>query len=34
LIVWCGIAWALSRLLFRAAERVFARRRENLAMIV
>jgi hypothetical protein len=34
LIIWCGIAWALSRLLFRAAERVFASRRENLAMVV
>jgi hypothetical protein len=31
--VWCAIAYVAGRLLFAAARRVFARRRENLAMV-
>ena len=33
LFVWCAIAWGLSRILFIPAERIFAGRKENLAMI-
>jgi hypothetical protein len=33
LFVWCAIAWGLSRVLFIPAERIFAGRKENLAMI-
>jgi hypothetical protein len=33
LAVWCAVALAIGRLLFRPAARIFAARRENLAMI-
>jgi hypothetical protein len=33
LLAWCGIAYVLGRLLFLPARRIFARRRENLALI-
>jgi hypothetical protein len=34
LLVWCGAAWVAHRLLFAVALKVFARRRENLAMLL
>jgi len=34
LIVWCAIAFAVSRLLFIPVRRVFASRRENLGLVV
>jgi hypothetical protein len=33
LLVWCGIAYMIGRILFLPARRIFAKRRENLAMI-
>lgn len=33
-LLWCAVACAVGRLLFMAARRIFAARRENLAMIV
>lgn len=33
LLLWCAVAYGLSRLLFIPAVKVFARRRENLALI-
>jgi hypothetical protein len=34
LLIWCGVALAVSRLLFVPAERIFRERRENLALVV
>jgi hypothetical protein len=34
LIVWCIVTYALDRLLFIPARRIFAKRRENLAMLL
>lgn len=34
LVLWCVVAYAIGRLLFRSARRIFAARRENLAMLV
>ncbi len=34
LLAWCGAACVIGRLLFVPARRIFARRRENLAMLV
>ncbi len=34
LLVWCAVAFLLGRLLFVPARKIFARRRENLAMLV
>jgi hypothetical protein len=34
LLVWCGVALVVSRLLFVPAERIFRERRENLALVV
>jgi hypothetical protein len=34
LVVWCAATFVISRLLFRPVEALFARRRENLAMVV
>ena len=31
---WCVVAYGIGRLLFRPARRIFAARRENLAMLV
>jgi hypothetical protein len=33
LLVWCGIAYMIGRILFLPARTIFAKRRENLAMI-
>jgi uncharacterized membrane protein len=33
LLVWCVIAYAIARLLFIPVRRIFASRRENLALI-
>jgi len=33
LAAWCAVALVIGRLLFRPAARIFAARRENLAMI-
>jgi hypothetical protein len=34
LLAWCALAYGLGRLLFVPARRIFAKRRENLAMIL
>jgi hypothetical protein len=34
LLIWCGVALLVSRLLFVPAERIFRERRENLALVV
>ena len=34
LAIWCGLSYALSRVLFIPASRIFAKRRENLAMLL
>lgn len=34
LLAWCGIAYGIGRLLFVPARRIFAQRRENLAMLL
>jgi hypothetical protein len=34
LLAWCVAAYAIGRALFVAARRIFARRRENLALIL
>jgi hypothetical protein len=34
LAVWCAISYALGQLLFIPVRRIFARRRENLAMLL
>jgi hypothetical protein len=33
LLVWCAIAYTIARILFIPARKIFAKRRENLAMI-
>jgi hypothetical protein len=33
LIAWCAIAFVVGRLLFQPAQRIFASRRDNLAML-
>jgi chromate transport protein ChrA len=33
LLVWCVVAYAIGRILFLPARKIFAKRRENLAMI-
>jgi hypothetical protein len=34
ILAWCPVAFAVARLLLRPAERIFERRRENLAMLM
>ncbi len=34
ILLWCGVAFTVARLVFRVAERIFDRRRENLAMLM
>jgi hypothetical protein len=34
LLIWCGIAFVVARLLFIPAEKLFDERRENLAMLM
>jgi hypothetical protein len=34
LLVWCAVSYGISLLLFIPARRIFAKRRENLAMLL
>jgi peptidoglycan biosynthesis protein MviN/MurJ (putative lipid II flippase) len=33
-LAWCPVAFGIAQLLFRPAEKIFERRRENLAMLM